>query len=284
MKKLTSLTFLFLLILSIDAQTIQKQTIPVSTRWTLDASGDVGRNAIPYIYLIVCSKTGRKGTGFLLKTGEFITCAHVVKNSAASDIYAISAYKVKMRFTKVIVDTIRDLAILVPIKKLDGGFSLGNDDSLKIGDIVTTWGFPYGHNGPAPLLSVGYLSGFKDYPGDKTKKEIIKHLVVNGAFNPGNSGGPLFCQQSDKVVGIVVSKMIPLLSNLDVSAIKALEENKSGVTFTRYYPDGRTEQVVESQVLAMLLESYQNLTQVMIGEAISVSTLKAFLKENRIKF
>jgi S1-C subfamily serine protease len=284
MKKLILLIFLISTTFGSFSQTIQKQDIPVSTQWTIDASGNVGRNSIPYIYLIYIPKTGQKGTGFRLKTGEFITCAHVVKNARANEIIAYSAFKVAMRFTKVIIDSVRDLAILVPIKKLDGGFSLGNEDSLMTGNIVTTWGFPYGHNGPAPLLSVGYLSGFKDYPNVTTKKNKIKHLVVNGAFNPGNSGGPLFIKQSDKVIGIVVSKKIPTLSTFDMSAISALAKNNSGVTYTRTFPDGRKEQVVESQIVALLLQSYQNLTQVMIGEAISVSTLKEFLKENRIKY
>ena len=284
MKKLTSFALLLILTLNIVAQTIQEQNLPVSTQWTIDASGDAGRNSIPYIYLIVCPKSGSKGTAFQLKTGEFITCTHVVGNSTPSEIIAISPYASTIRFTKVITDTLRDIAFLVPTMKLKGGLSLGNEDSLKIGNIVTTWGFPYGHNGPTPLLSVGYLSGFKSYPGDLIKKDIIKHLVVNGAFNPGNSGGPLFCQKSDKVVGIVVSKMVPLLSDFETSAINALAQNKSGAVFTKNNPDGTTEQVVESQVIAMLLQSYQKLTQVMIGEAISITALKEFLKENRIKF
>jgi len=58
---------------------------------------------------------------------------------------------------------------------------LGDDKVLKAGDPVTTWGFPLIYNGPAPLLSVGYLSGFEAVQqGDK----VVKHLVANGAFNP----------------------------------------------------------------------------------------------------
>ncbi|MCE7740808.1 MAG: hypothetical protein GPJ50_15705, partial [Candidatus Heimdallarchaeota archaeon] len=88
---------------------------------------------------------------------------------------------------------------------------------------------------------------------------------------------------SDKVVGIVVSKMIPLLSDYENSAIKALSENKSGAVFTSTNSNGETENLVESQIVAMLLQSYQKLTQVMIGEAISVEELKDFLKECGIK-
>ena len=284
MRNLILLTTILALSLNALAQKNNNQNLPISTQWTLDASGEIGRNSLPNIYLIGCPNTGSKGTGFQLKTGEFITCAHVVGNSPASEIIAISFNNSIVRFSKVIKDTIRDLAILVPTNNHKGGLTLGNEDSLKIGNIVNTWGFPYGHNGPSPLLSVGYLSGFKSYFGDPAKKDTIKHLVVNGAFNPGNSGGPLFSQNSDEVVGIVVSKMIPLLSDFEMSAIKALAENTSGVTFSRNSPDGKTEQIVESQVVAILLQTYQSLTQVMIGEAISINALKEFLKENGIKY
>jgi len=60
---------------------------------------------------------------------------------------------------------------------------------------------------PAPLLSVGYLAGFMDHP---IRSKPPKHLAMNGAFNPGNSGGPLFKSNEDKVIGIVVSKHAPI--------------------------------------------------------------------------
>ncbi len=265
------------------SQDFDKQNLPVSTKWTLDASGESGRKTIPYIYLIACPDSKIKGTGFQLQSGVIITCAHVIGKSKATEIFATSPDNSKIWFKDVKIDENRDLAILTPLIKLKGGLSIEDEDSLKLGTIVSTWGFPYGHNGPSPLLSVGFLAGYKSYKNNETEGKIVKHLVVNGAFNPGNSGGPLFAQNSDKVIGIVVSKMIPLLSDFDNSAIKALSENKSGTVFTRTNSKGETEQFVESQVVVMLLQSYQSLTQIMIGEAIEVKELKDFLNEFGIK-
>lgn len=283
MKKYASLIILAFLTINCFSQSFDKQNLPISTKWTLDASGESGRNTIPYVFLIVCPDSGSKGTGFQLRSGVIITCAHVIGKSKAFEIMAISPDNSRIWFKDMKIDVNRDLAILTPISNLTGGLSIGNEDSLKLGNIVSTWGFPYGHNGPSPLLSVGFLAGYKSYKDNVTKGETIKHLVVNGAFNPGNSGGPLFAQNLDKVIGIVVSKVIPLLSDFDNSAIKALSENTSGAVFTRKNSKGKTEQLVESQVVAMLLQSYQSLTQVMIGEAISVEELKDFLKECGIK-
>jgi len=249
--------------------------IPISTQWVLDAVGDVGRTAVKSVFMIVCLKTQSKGTGFLLKSGVIITNEHVIQNCKASDIIAISSYGTQIHFKDLIFDSERDIAILTPVIKLRGGLELGNDSALKVGQSVSTWGFPLGYNGPAPLLSVGYLAGFRAYNNSNN----IKHLVVNGAFNPGNSGGPLFASNDNKVIGIVVSKHAPI-SQFHLSAIKALANNKSGVVFTTTDQNGNTHSFVESQIVADLLEYFRGLTQVMIGEAISVEELKEYLKEN----
>jgi hypothetical protein len=284
MKK-TIIFFVFISVTSLGfCQTKSEQNIPIATQWTLDAAGTVGRSSIPYIYLVICPNIDSKGTGFQLKTGEIITCSHVVRNSKANEIFCRTAYNQIMSFTKVITDTVMDLAILIPDKQLPGGLSLGSEDSLNIGNVISTWGFPLGHNGPSPLLSVGYLSGFNNYQTDTIRKDTLKHLVVNGAFNPGNSGGPLFSANSNKVIGIVVNKSTIMLNDFQLSAIKALSENISGVNFIHTDKDGKTKTMVESQVVASLLNTYKELTQVMIGEAISVSILKKFLKKHKIKY
>jgi S1-C subfamily serine protease len=256
--------------------------IPLSTRWLLDAAGEAGRAAITSVYMITCSKTESKGTGFLLGSGLIVTCNHVIQGNQGSDIQAHSPFGRVIAFTKMVVDTDRDLALLTPTEKLQGGLDLGDDDSLAVGTAVSTWGFPLGYNGPAPLLSVGYLSGFMAYRKSQTTNDTLKHLVVNGAFNPGNSGGPLFVSGENHVVGIVVSKHAPI-SQYHESAIQALAKNETGVVFTAADSAGKKTQFVESQIVAGLLDYFRSLTQVMIGEAISVNELKAFLDSQGIK-
>jgi S1-C subfamily serine protease len=194
--------------------------IPISTKWVLDAAGEVGRTAIKSVYIIICLRTSSKGTGFLLENGHIITNEHVIRGCNAAEVLAQSPFDEKITFSKILIDAERDLAILTPSRKLEGGLVLNSDGDLDVGTIVSTWGFPLGYNGPAPLLSVGYLAGFMDY---SIGAKILKHLIVNGAFNPGNSGGPLFKSNDNKVIGVVVSKHAPI-SKFHVSALKALAE------------------------------------------------------------
>ena len=254
-------------------------SIPVSTQWTLDAVGEVGRNTIKSVFMMVCPKTSSKGTGFLLRNGYIVSNEHVIRGCQAGDVKAISFIGENLSFSHMIADPQRDLALLKPNDSLDGGLLLASDDNLEIGTAVSTWGYPLGYNGPAPLLSVGYLAGFMEHRiGSGAVK---KHLVVNGAFNPGNSGGPLFSSNKDSVIGIVVSKHAPI-SQFHQTALEALAKNRFGLSFTARDEQGNTKKIFESQLVADLLYYFRNLTQVMIGEAVAVSELRNLLSENQL--
>jgi len=254
--------------------------IPISTKWTLDASGALGRIAIESVFLIKATKTHMKGTGFLLSSGHIITNEHVVRGNSSTDIIAISSIGKDIHFTNSIIDAARDLAILFPSEIIKGGLNLGDETKMNVSQMVMTWGYPLGYNGPPPLLSVGYLAGFKN---TQNNSKAIKHLVVNGAFNPGNSGGPLFLAGNNEVIGVVVSKHAPM-TKFQKEALGVLGQNRSGVVFTATDETGKVIKFVESQLVAEILNYFREMTQVMIGEAISSNILKEFLSEHQIKY
>jgi hypothetical protein len=142
---------------------------------------------------------------------------------------------------------------------------------------VSTWGYPFGYNGVTPLLSVGYVSGFREVNSDHGK--VVKHIVVNGAFNHGNSGGPLLIARDNQVIGIVV-----LTFNFYPAGVKkiidTLSSQNSGLRYTSNQPDGTKRNFSEAQLTAAVLDEFYQKTQVMIGEAIAASELAAMLKEH----
>jgi Trypsin-like peptidase domain len=225
--------------------------------------------------MIVCPKTSFKGTGFLVDDGTIISNEHVVRGCAAADVTAVSSFGHRVTFSALRVDAGRDLAALTPSKPIRGGLPLGSTAKLEVGSVVRTWGHPLGYNGPAPLLSVGYLSGFRAQQA--AQNPAVKHLVVNAAFNSGNSGGPLFAGSENQVVGVVVNKALPLFTPFVQSAVQAFSNNKSGIVFTGTDADGKPLSMVESQVVAEIVASLRDMAQVMIGEAIAVEEVKAFL-------
>lgn len=284
--KLTSLNATMMFLIVILSEVVMSQSSQdnstIATEWLLDAVGDTGRVVVESVYMICSPKTQLKGSGFLLANGTIITNEHVIRGSQANDLIAISSQNVKIYFKQIIVDAERDLAALIPVNSLSGGLKLGDDSSVKLGQLVSTWGYPLGYNGPAPLLSVGYLSGFKSYKSDPKSVKQVKHLVVNGAFNSGNSGGPLFLNNSNIIIGVVVNKALPLFTSFVQSAVSAFSMNTSGVVFNGTDDQGKPISMVESQVVAEIIKSLRDMSQVMIGEAISVVELKAFLTENNL--
>lgn len=252
--------------------------IPTSTQWTRDAVGDEGREAVDSVYQIICSQTDSQGTGFLLDNGYVVTNEHVVHNEPAGGIMAQSSRGEVVNFSDKIVDTSRDLAILEPLGDLDGGLELDLDADIEVGSQVSTWGYPLGHSGPSPLLSVGYLSGFSQ---EQTNSGSVKQLVVNGAFNDGNSGGPLFMSNEDDVIGVVVAKHAPF-TPFQRQALQILAEKESGFQFEATDAQGNTQNISQAQIIADIMQRFVSLTQVMIGYAVDASELADLFDESGI--
>jgi S1-C subfamily serine protease len=260
-----------------------ENSIPISTRWLLDSVGETGRSVIKAIYMLVSTKTKQKGTAFLLRTGFMLSNWHVVEGSLVGELLAISSEGEQIEFKNMVNDQNRDLVVLEPRRTLTGGLLIKKEGNIKVGTQVATWGYPLGYNGPAPLLTIGYLSGFNDSPPYEETASIVKHLVVNSAFNPGNSGGPLFIAQSQEVIGVVVSKHAPITTTVR-SAIEALANSKSGFMYNATDEHGNPLQFSEAQVVAEVLKYFRQMTQVMIGEAIASSEVIAFLEHNNLKY
>jgi len=254
--------------------------VSVSAQPILDAAGPRQRLAIKAVYLIGCAKSEIAGTGFLIRDGVIVTNRHVVGQCEANDLLVVSTSNEHIKISLLVSDEDRDLALLKPATKLAGGLELALSAPSLPGSEVSTWGYPFLYNGYYPLLSVGYIAGYRDAQNTAHTK-TTKRIIVNGAFNHGNSGGPLLIAQDNKVVGVVVATyhfFPPFVSD----AIQALQENHGGYGSGRFSmpgPDGKPINLLDQQVIGMMLAQFYEKTQVMIGEAIAVSELRAFISE-----
>jgi hypothetical protein len=284
-----SVTLIFILVLPLLAVfQAGGQAIPedasVSAGPVLDAAGPKQRVAINAVYLVSCAKDKIAGTGFLLSNGLIVTNRHVVGTCEASELVVISSSSKRVALSQREFDENRDLALLKPSQRLSGGLELADSKEPPPGTTVSTWGYPFLYNGYYPLLSVGYVAGYRDV--QKPNASIVKHVIVNGAFNHGNSGGPLLVAQDNKVIGVVVATYHFFPEYVE-GTIKALENTDSGVATGRFSmtgANGKTTPLFDQQVVGMMLEEFYQKTQVMIGEAISVSELRKFLAEKSTEF
>src|SRR5207253_2024525 len=120
------------------------------------------------------------------------------------------------------------------------------------------------------LLTVGDIAGIDHV--QVAEKKFQTRLIVNAAFNAGNSGGPIINVEDGSVVGIVVSKLAPVPTEIE-DALQALHDNKYGMMYNGHKADGTEVQLSEAQVVAGVLNYLRSQTQLVIGQAITADDI-----------
>lgn len=270
--------FLLLITQGIAASDCSGNDIIVSPPLYSDSAGKFGHKAAISVFRLVIPKLDRTGTGFLHKSGKILTAAHVVAGCVPKDVRIHLPGGKNVTVSNMISDEDIDVAILTPNPKI-------NSDSLPIsykkqvymGAQVSTWGFPRGYNGMFPMLSVGYVAGIDSI--QSTSGMTIERLVVNAAFNAGNSGGPLIEIETGSVIGIVTSKLAPIPQNIEI-ILKAMRENKLGTIWEHTKPDGTVERFSQDQMLEKVIQYLRSQTQLVVGHAVLPGQLNRFIKAN----
>ena len=146
-------------------------------------------------------ESGGLGTGVIIdKEGLIITAAHVVESA---EKIVIKTHDGQVFFVEVVSSiTSADIALLKMrnIPKNISVATLGESDSVKIGEQIFVIGTPYGLENS---LSVGHISG-KQKRGVILAGIVMEFLQTDAAINQGNSGGPIFNTKGE-VIGIVSS-------------------------------------------------------------------------------
>ena len=147
------------------------------------------------------------GTGFVLdRQGHILTNNHVVEPAGAGGEISVTFSGGQTAKAKVIgQDGGYDLAV-VQVEGVTGlrPLTLGNSDSVRVGDPVVAIGAPYDL---ANTVTSGIISA-KQRPitaggekGDGSDVSYVDALQTDAPINPGNSGGPLVDAKA-RVIGI----------------------------------------------------------------------------------
>ncbi|MEV4743862.1 trypsin-like peptidase domain-containing protein [Streptomyces sp. NPDC049555] len=155
------------------------------------------------------------GTGFVLdKKGHILTNNHVVQ-AAASGSGSISVTfngGQSAKATLVGRDGGYDLAV-IKVSGIAGlsPLTLGNSDSVRVGDSVVAIGAPFDLAGTVttgiisakdrPITAGGHKKGDDEDGSGGSDVSYVNALQTDAAINPGNSGGPLMDAQA-RVIGI----------------------------------------------------------------------------------
>lgn len=253
------------------------QIIPVAAPIDSDSAGRGGAVATQACMRVMCHSTNSVGTGFLHKSGRIITAEHVIRGCNDPELILSNLTKIKTRV--VALDPVLDLAILEPEFPVAApAMALSASSNFAIGAHVSTWGYPGGYQGAAPMLSAGYLAAMDAH---LIAGRTVSKWVVNAAFNSGNSGGPLLLIETGEVIGVVSSKLAPI-SIAAQQAFAVLESNQSGVCYNQTLSDGTTRTLVESQIVALIMNELRSQVQLVIGYAVLLDDLRVFLTANGV--
>jgi S1-C subfamily serine protease len=239
--------------------------------------------AIPSVFRILIPSKNRIGTGFLHKSGYVITAAHVIEGCYANELMLFDFQGNRINISSITLNMDLDIAILKAdnppkVKTLP----LSKDNNFKIGSQLSVWGYPEGYTGKAPLITAGYLSGIENDAMRMLEGKVIPRFVINSTFNNGNSGSPLLDIEKEEVVGFVAAKLAPMPLTI-ASALNALKNQGSGFIYTAKNEKGEELKLSEAQIIEMVMQYLRSQTQLGMGEAVTIDTLRRFLLSQKIE-
>jgi putative serine protease PepD len=164
--------------------------------------------ALPSVVKIYASSATASGSGsgiILTKDGEILTNNHVVELAAGGGKLAVSFNDGSTaKATVVGRDPLTDLAVIQAegVSNLKPA-TLGNSDSLAVGEPVVAVGAPFGLESTVTTGIVSALNRPVTTQGEAANDPatIFPAIQTDAAINPGNSGGPLI-DLNGNVIGI----------------------------------------------------------------------------------
>lgn len=167
---------------------------------SLDSTG-ITRKIAPAVVLVTGVTDEGKviGSGFIVSSdGKIATNFHVIQGLRSGGVQLASGEKFDS-FSVLVVDERKDIAV-IKIPGFDlSTVTLGNSNSVQVGEPVLTLGSPLGLQGS---VTTGVVSSMRDDPFGGG----FKMIQTDASVNPGNSGGPLVNQKGE-VIGIIRYKI-----------------------------------------------------------------------------
>ena len=136
------------------------------------------------------------GSGVIVSAdGLIVTNRHVIEGAYALFVTTFDGRRLPAKL--IMAGTKYDLALIKvdPGAKLLKPATLGDDETMKVGDTVVAIGNPLGFAGS---VSSGVISAFHRQVGLSAYDDLIQ---TDATINRGNSGGPLF-NMNGEVIGI----------------------------------------------------------------------------------
>lgn len=145
---------------------------------------------------VMTTEGGRQGSGFLIdESGTIVTNNHVIQNARSGKV-TLNDGSTYPGFEILSTDEPHDLAIIrIPGSGLPH-LTLGDSDSVRVGQDVTVIGAPYGLEA---TVSTGIISALRQLEG-------LRLFQLTAPISSGSSGGPII-SRAGQVIGVATSQL-----------------------------------------------------------------------------
>ena len=162
----------------------------VATALTTPEIAEIALSSTVHLGLIDAKGNSWTGSGFVIHDGQIATNYHVIDNMSIGGVKLVGKEELYPIETIIAVDKEHDLAV-IRVGGIDvPALSLGNSDTVRIGDKVYVAGNPQGLEGS---FSDGIISAIRGDPD--------KFFQMTAPISQGSSGGPVFNEKGE-VIGI----------------------------------------------------------------------------------
>ena len=139
------------------------------------------------------------GSGFVVGTGQIATNRHVIKGIASGKVKMVGETVEHVIESVLIVDINHDLAVIQATGVTASSLTLGDSDTVEVGQSIYAAGNPQGLTG---TFSQGIISGIRPEGNALVEDTIIQ---ITAPVSPGSSGGPVL-NSDGEVIGIIFSQ------------------------------------------------------------------------------
>lgn len=151
-----------------------------------------------------------QGSGFYLETLGILTSFHVTQNDCFFKIFSHVTYPKEAKgiigksLNEILSDETIDYALYKPPCSIENTslFKIGDSTKLRIGDKVTTAGYPNHQAGNSPYIQTCSITSKKDFHG-------ARFYTISGRIVHGASGGVVL-NEKQEVIGIIKGGIVTM--------------------------------------------------------------------------